>query len=188
LAIVRHLVELHGGTVAVSSAGAGAGTTFTVILPTRAAQVQSTIERAPTSSPGTVDLSGSSLSGISVLIVDDEADARELIATVLEQAGARAITAGTVDEALALLANDRPDVLLTDIAMPGSDGYTLLKKVRELGPDKGGAIPAAALTAYSRNEDARRAFSAGFLRYVAKPVEPAFLVSQVAALAGRPES
>jgi len=188
LAIVRHLVELHGGTVKASSAGAGSGATFTVLLPTRAAQVPALTERAPTSSRGTLDLSASSLSGISVLIVDDEADARELIATVLEQAGAKAITAGTVDEALTLLARERPDVLLTDIAMPGSDGYTLLKKVRELGPDNGGEIPAAALTAYSRNEDARRAFSAGFLRYVSKPVEPAFLVSQVAALARRLET
>jgi CheY-like chemotaxis protein len=77
-------------------------------------------------------------------------------------------------------------VLLSDISMPGSDGYTLLRKVRELAPEKGGTVPAAALTAYSRNEDARRAFDAGFLRYVAKPVDPAFLVAQVAALVGRP--
>jgi CheY-like chemotaxis protein len=127
-----------------------------------------------------------SLSGLSVLVVDDEADARELIATVLEQAGARAITASSVDEALARVVRDRPDVLLTDIGMPDADGYTLLQKVRELAPDEGGRIPAAALTAYSRTEDARRAFAAGFLRHVAKPVEPAFLVAQVAALAGRP--
>jgi CheY-like chemotaxis protein len=127
-----------------------------------------------------------SLAGLSVLVVDDEADARELIATVLEQAGARTFTASNVEEALAHVVRDHPDVLLTDIGMPGSDGYTLLQKVRELDPADGGRIPAAALTAYSRIEDARRAVAAGFLRHVAKPVEPAFLVAQVAALAGRP--
>jgi PAS domain S-box-containing protein len=184
LAIVRHLVELHGGTVGADSAGTGKGSTFTVSLPVRAVQPPAQFERSQparsTNEPGQL-----SLSGLSVLVVDDEADARELIATVLEQAGARAITASNVDEALMHLVRDRPDVLLTDIGMPGADGYTLLQKVRELDPKEGGQIPAAALTAYSRTEDARRAFAAGFLRHVAKPVEPAFLVAQVAALAGR---
>jgi PAS domain S-box-containing protein len=185
LAIVRHLVELHGGTVQAESAGAGKGATFTVSLPVRAVQPAPVIERSSllTRPPG--DIGQPSLAGLSVLVVDDEADARELIATVLEQAGARAITAASVDEALVRVVRDRPDVLLTDIGMPGADGYTLLQKIRELAPEQGGSIPAAALTAYSRIEDARRAFAAGFLRHVAKPVEPAFLVAQVAALAGR---
>ena len=185
LAIVRHLVELHGGTVHADSAGANKGASFTVSLPVRAVQAAAAIERSslPIRPPG--EMGQLSLSGLSVLVVDDEADARELIATVLEQAGARAITAASVDEALIQLVRERPDVLLTDIGMPDADGYTLLQKVRELAPDEGGRIPAAALTAYSRIEDARRAFAAGFLRHVAKPVEPAFLVAQVAALAGR---
>jgi CheY-like chemotaxis protein len=126
------------------------------------------------------------LLGVSVLAVDDEADARELIATVLEQAGARAITVSTAEEALDVLTRDRPDVLLSDIGIPGSDGYSLMRRVRDLPTEMGGSIPAAALTAYSRAEDARRAFEAGFQRHVSKPVEPEVLVSQVAALAGRP--
>ena len=121
-----------------------------------------------------------------MLAVDDEADARELIATVLEQAGARAITVATAEEALFVLAHERPDVLLSDIGIPGSDGYSLMRKVRDLPPNQGGGTPAAALTAYSRSEDARRALEAGFQRHVSKPVEPEVLVAQVAALAGRP--
>ncbi len=120
-----------------------------------------------------------------MLAVDDEADARELIATVLEQAGARAITVATAEEALEALLRNRPDVLLSDIGIPGTDGYSLIRRVRDLAPEQGGNIPAAALTAYSRAEDARRAIEAGFERHVSKPVEPDVLVGQVAALAGR---
>ncbi|HEY3594984.1 MAG TPA: ATP-binding protein, partial [Polyangiaceae bacterium] len=186
LAIVRHLVELHGGTVDVDSPGVGKGSTFTVNLPVRAVQPIPLSERSSLPARPANEMGQLSLAGLSVLVVDDEADARELIATVLEQAGARTFTASNVEEALAHVVRDHPDVLLTDIGMPGSDGYTLLQKVRELDPADGGRIPAAALTAYSRIEDARRAVAAGFLRHVAKPVEPAFLVAQVAALAGRP--
>jgi CheY-like chemotaxis protein len=119
-------------------------------------------------------------------VVDDEPDARELIATVLEQAGARAITAGGAEAALELLVSEHPDVLLSDIGMSGSDGYALMREVRGLPPEKGGSIPAAALTACSRAEDARQAIDSGFQRHVPKPVEPEALVAQVAALAGRP--
>jgi PAS domain S-box-containing protein len=185
LAIVRHLVELHGGTVHAESDGEGKGSTFTVRLPVRAVQVPQRAE-TPSRPPARVAASDEHpLAGLSVLAVDDEADARELIATVLEQAGARAITAGTADEALAALVRDKPDVLLSDIGIPGSDGYSLMRRVRDLPPHQGGAIPAAALTAYSRVEDARRAIEAGFQRHVSKPVEPEVLIAQVAALAGR---
>jgi CheY-like chemotaxis protein len=125
------------------------------------------------------------LSDLLVLTVDDEADARELIVTVLEHAGARVIAVATAEEALDVISHERPDVLLSDIGMPPTDGYSLIQKIRELPPHEGGRIPAAALTAYSRSEDARRAYEAGFQRHVAKPVEPDVLVAQVAALAGR---
>ena len=135
--------------------------------------------------PASADGDRQLLSGLSVLTVDDETDARELIATVLEHAGARVMAASSAEEALLALSRDRPDVLLSDIGMPPSDGYSLIRKIRELPADQGGRIPAAALTAYSRAEDTRRAFEAGFQRHVAKPVEPDVLVAQVAALAGR---
>jgi CheY-like chemotaxis protein len=178
-------VELHGGTVEVDSQGEGKGATFTVRLPVRAVQV-------PPRAPGEIfpalsmeRLQSQPLSGLSVLVVDDEPDARELIATVLEQAGARAIVAGGARAALELLIRERPDVLLSDIGMSGADGYALMREVRGLPADQGGCTPAAALTAYSRAEDARQAIESGFQRHVAKPVEPETLIAQVAALAGR---
>jgi PAS domain S-box-containing protein len=186
LAIVRHLVELHGGTVHADSKGDGQGSEFTVCLPVRAVQVPARETDRSTPAPALTPSIDLPLLGVSVLAVDDEADARELIATVLEQAGARAITVSTAEEALDVLTRDRPDVLLSDIGIPGSDGYSLMRRVRDLPTEMGGSIPAAALTAYSRAEDARRAFEAGFQRHVSKPVEPDVLVSQVAALAGRP--
>jgi CheY-like chemotaxis protein len=186
LAIVRHLVELHGGTVHADSKGDGQGSEFTVRLPVRAVQVPARETDRSTPPPAMTPSIDLPLLGVSVLAVDDEADARELIATVLEQAGARTITVATAEEALDVLTRDRPDVLLSDIGIPGSDGYSLMRRVRDLPAELGGGIPAAALTAYSRAEDARRAFEAGFQRHVSKPVEPEMLVSQVAALAGRP--
>jgi PAS domain S-box-containing protein len=186
LAIVRHLVELHGGTVEVDSPGEGLGATFKVRLPVRAVQVSARERSEPRQVMQVVPrLQSQPLAGLTVLVVDDEPDARELIATVLDQAGARAITAGGAESALELLARERPDVLLSDIGMSGSDGYALMRQVRALSAAEGGRIPAAALTAYSRAEDARKAIASGFQRHVAKPVEPEALIAQVAALAGR---
>jgi CheY-like chemotaxis protein len=125
------------------------------------------------------------LSGVDVLVVEDEADARELIRTMLEQLGAGVVTAASAREGLAALDHGRLDVLLSDIEMPGMDGYSFMRAVRERPVDRGGQIPAAALTAYARPEDRDAALRAGFQLHVAKPVQPAELAAVVSSLAGR---
>jgi PAS domain S-box-containing protein len=178
LAIVRHIVELHGGTVQAASEGAGRGSTFTVRLPLRPAEKGAV-------SPPPLEPVGPSLQGVSVVVVDDDADTRDLIQMVLSQRGAHVFTAATAEEALALIRAHRPDILLSDIAMPGADGYELIRRVRSLGPAQGGRIKAAALTAYARTEDRLRALWAGFETHVPKPVQPNELAAVVASLAGR---
>jgi CheY-like chemotaxis protein len=126
------------------------------------------------------------LSGVRVLVVDDEADARELVRRVLEASNAIVITASSAAEGLELLRRERPHVLLSDIGMPEEDGYALLRKIRDLPPSEGGSIPAGALTAFARSEDRRRALMAGFQLHVPKPVEPTELLAVVANLAGGP--
>ncbi|OWY63490.1 histidine kinase [cyanobacterium TDX16] len=192
LAIARHLVELHGGSIQADSPGRGQGTTFTVKLPVRDA---SPINPAQTSSaagqmhsPATVGDAMSSdnpptLSGLWVLIVEDEADTREWISTVLETCGARVIAVDSVDEAMVALETERPDVLISDVGLPGEDGYGLIRKIRELEPRMGGTIPAVALTAYARVEDYQEAIAAGFQLHVAKPIRAAELIAVVASLA-----
>ncbi len=182
LAIVRHLVELHGGTVRAESAGEGKGASFTVDIPL------APVHRADTPSPagaGMRSVQVPMLDGVRILVVDDEADGRELLAIVLEQLGAEVQAVGTADEALAVFNEWRPSVLLSDIGMPGEDGYSLIRRVRALPPAQGGNVPAAALTAYARAEDRTRALLAGFQQHVAKPVEPKELAAVVANLAGR---
>lgn len=188
LAIVKHLVELHGGLVQVTSAGEGRGTTFVVSLPLTVIHRGAADEPRshPTSSQqGAGDFKHSDLFGIRVLLVDDEADARELVKHVLAQCDAQVLTANNAEEALAVIERDRPHVLISDIGMPVVDGYELLKRVRELGVAKGGHLPAIALTAFARSEDRTRALRAGFLVHVSKPVEPAELVATVASVVGR---
>jgi signal transduction histidine kinase/ActR/RegA family two-component response regulator len=189
LAIVKHLVELHGGTVQAQSPGRGAGTTFTIELPlvATAAQAATTVER-----PRARGRSGSGgeirrldLTGVKVLVVDDNADARALIQRVLEACGANVVTAGTVSEAVLSVERARPHVLVSDVGMPEADGYELLRLVRGLGQSRGGGLPAIALTAFARSEDRTRALRAGFLHHIAKPVEPAELVATVASVVGR---
>jgi len=175
LAIVRHLVELHGGTVAVASPGAGSGATFTVKLPLSPIQaIAMQNERA--------SASASTLHGIRVLVVDDEPDSREFVTFVLEQAGAAVMTAATASEALGLLQRLQLDVLLSDIGMPEMDGYMLLQQVRALPPEQGGQVLAIALTAYAGDFNQRQARQAGFQQHVSKPVEPEKLIQVIASL------
>lgn len=185
LAIVKHLVELHGGTVGVSSAGLNQGTTFTICLPVRAALLLEAPEDVPRQFARPPAVRAVSLAGIRVLVVDDEVDAQRLVARILEEHGASVVTAGSVEEALAALRRQRPDVLLSDIGMPEVDGYSFLKRVRELPLEEGGAVQAVALTAFARSEDRTRALLEGFLMHLPKPVEPAELVTVVAKAAQR---
>jgi signal transduction histidine kinase/CheY-like chemotaxis protein len=185
LSIVRHLVELHGGTVRVQSPGAGLGTTVTVTLPLMVMQRQQEVgDRHPKSPPEVpTPYTPSDLSGIRVLVVDDQDDALDLIRRVLTDCEAEVFTASSAAEALALVEAHRPRVLLSDIGMPGTDGYELLRRVRALGADRGGRVPAIALTAFARSEDRTRALRAGFLVHLSKPVDPSELVATVASVA-----
>jgi PAS domain S-box-containing protein len=188
LSIVKSLVELHGGSVWVKSPGDEQGTTVTVHLPLtvvhRAADLAGRLH-PKTSVPGGAPLLPAELAGLRVLVVDDQADARDLIKRVLEACGAEVITASDAEEALVLVERERPDVLVSDIGMPGADGFELLRRLRRLGPDRGGRVPAVALTAFARSEDRTRALRAGFLVHVSKPVDPSELVATVASVAGR---
>ncbi len=182
LSIVRHLVELHGGTIAASSEGRGKGATFTLILPVAPARTNDIVMMQ---SQEDAELSGlPSLAGIRVLVVDNEPDARALIAAVLERWGAEVTTVGTVAEAIERIRHARPDVLLSDIAMPGEDGYDLIRQVRALD-DRSMPLPAAALTAFANATDRARTLLAGYQAHLPKPIEAAELGAVVAALAGR---
>ncbi|HEX4949976.1 MAG TPA: ATP-binding protein [Blastocatellia bacterium] len=198
LSLVRHLVELHGGSVEAESAGLGQGATFRVKLPVRALRRQvvegeagktltprQSEQAKPQTSPRETH---AMLSGVWALVVDDEADARDLVATLLKQSGARVSTAASAAEAFALLregvAGQRPDVLVSDIGMPDEDGYQLLRRVRQLAPEEGGLVPAIALTAFSHAHDRIKALSVGFQTHISKPVEPEELTMVIAGLTG----
>ncbi|WP_374827464.1 PAS domain S-box protein [Aerosakkonema sp. BLCC-F183] len=183
LAIVRHITELHGGTVSVESPGEGLGATFTVRLPLYK-QLDSTIDDKQGYS-SSLPLDPSPLAKLRILVVDDEADMRELVRVILEQSGAEVRLAASAVEALAILLQYNPDVLISDIGMPETDGYMLMRQVRALPPDKGGEIPAIALTAYAGELNRQQALEAGFGRHISKPVEPEELVQAIAELGVR---
>jgi PAS domain S-box-containing protein len=183
LAIVRNLVELHGGKVSAESAGSGQGATFSVELPLLL-NADSPPATASAPSPN-LPITADSLAGVRVLVVDDEADTRDFMVTTLEQFGAVVTAAVSVSEALEHFQQHRPDVLLSDIGMPTADGYALIRQIRSLPPEAGGQVPAAALTAYVRGDDRLQALAAGFQLHVPKPIEPIRLLHVVAQLAGR---
>ena len=188
LAIAKQLIELHGGTVLARSAGIGQGATFIVSLPLIAAHERETPSRRRPAANNLPDeaIPCAAIAGLKVLVVDDEPDARALIRALLEEYEAQVVVAGTAAEGLDLLRARRPDVLVSDIGMPGEDGYELIRQVRRLGHHDGGATPAVALTAYARSEDRMKAVMAGFQHHVSKPVDPNELITMIASLAQRP--
>jgi CheY-like chemotaxis protein/anti-sigma regulatory factor (Ser/Thr protein kinase) len=189
LAIVRQLVELHGGTARVESEGEGRGATFVITLPLRefvavaAGVVRQQASRSGAASTGN-DLSGR-ISGVRILVVDDDSDALALIQVILEGGGAEVRTVHSAAECYSLLGRWKPDVMFVDIGMPNEDGYDLIRRLRALSAQDGGLLPAVALTAYSCSEDRIRALASGYQMHVAKPVEPEELLTIVATLTGR---
>ena len=188
LSIVRQLVDLHGGNVSVESEGEGKGATFIITLPFVGVinNQQDSEQVKPAHSDEILTFEGlPSLQGLKVLVVDDEADTRELISEVLKECGSEVIMSCSAAEALEALEQHRPDILISDLGMPDEDGYSLISKIRSLPPERGGQIPAAALTAYARAEDRMRVLRSGFQFHLPKPVDSAELVTVVASLAGR---
>jgi PAS domain S-box-containing protein len=189
LSIVKHLIEQHGGTVQVDSEGEERGASFTIELPAANRQsASSRPDRAPYNPPSPLasDIKLRDLSHIKVLVVDDEPDARELINRILSDCHAEVRTAASAGQAMAAIGDAIPDVLVSDLGMPGIDGFELLARVRALPHDQGGNIPAVALTAFARSEDRLKALEAGFRAHISKPVEPSELIAMVASMVARP--
>jgi CheY-like chemotaxis protein len=186
LALVKHLVELHGGAVSAQSAGEGRGTTVVVSLPTARSTIADTpVARGPVSVPDNELVPRPDcLRGVRVLVADDDHDALLLITTILAGGGAEVRTSASASTALEALVDWLPDVLVSDIGMPGEDGYALIANVRALRAEQGGRTPAIALSAYGRPNDRVRALAAGFNMHVPKPVDPGELTAIVADLAG----
>jgi CheY-like chemotaxis protein len=183
---VRHVVEAHGGTVQAESGGEGLGATFRITLPA-AVQPMEVFNLGQTagwsSGPPGAPAAPPSLAGLKVLVVDDEPDTKEVLKRMLEGCQAQVLTAGSAAEALEIVKRQPPHVLLSDIGMPGEDGYQLIRRVRQVAPE----LPAVALTAYARSADRHRVLSSGFQAHLAKPVEARQLLTLVAKLAGRKE-
>ncbi|MGE5526747.1 MAG: ATP-binding protein, partial [Rhodospirillaceae bacterium] len=183
LAIVRHIVEMHGGAVHAESAGEGRGATFVLSIPIASgAQFEPAVERWRGPSQHEERVEQARVDGLRVLVVDDEPDVLELVAKVLADAGAHVSTSCSAQGALELMNHGAFDLLILDIAMPDTDGYALMREIRSRTPDEGGSVPAIALTACAHAEERTRAFSAGFQCHLAKPIEPPALVNAVATL------
>ena len=192
LSIVKQLVELHGGAISAKSAGRDSGSTFRVTLPLIAtvedaleADVSRQHPKRSASLPAIEEIAPGDLTGLKVLVVDDEPDARSLIKRLLQDCHASVVTAGSADEAMQMLFRDTPHVLVSDIGMPGEDGYTLIRRIRSM-TGASALVPAIAVTAYARIEDRMKAIHAGFQLHLSKPVEPIELVAMVHSLARRP--
>jgi CheY-like chemotaxis protein len=188
LAIVRHLVELHGGTVRAESPGEGHGATFTVLLPV--APVYHVDEESVRFHPAARNTLPAfelfdRLDGLKILVVDDEPDTREMLKAGLGQCGAEVAVAASAAEALESIGQSAPDLLISDIGMPDEDGYELMRRIRRLPAEAGGRVPAIALTAYARTEDRMHALRAGYQMHVPKPVELAELAAVAASLVRR---
>jgi PAS domain S-box-containing protein len=186
LAIVKHIVELHGGAIYAYSRGEGQGSDFMVTLPlaVQNGDGEGSTLWAPTRAEGDETRSGT-LSGVRVLVVDDEHDTREVLSVMLTRYGAEIRTAGSAAEALTVFSQWLPDVLVSDIGMPEEDGYALIKKIRDLPQENGADVPAIALTAFASAQDKKIALAAGFQRHLAKPIEPVALAKNVALILGR---
>jgi CheY-like chemotaxis protein len=177
LSIVRQLVEMHGGSVRAESDGPGAGATFTVALPLSPLDLDvGSAKKLEGPSP--------SIAGLSILVVENDAEGRELLSRLLEMRGATAVTAGSGTEATTILDDNRIDVILSDIGMPEEDGYELARRIRERESGTERHIPAIALTAYAGRADRKRALAAGFDEHLAKPISPEVLIATIAKLAG----
>jgi len=190
LFIARQLVEGQGGVIGVESEGAGRGATFTVTLPAAvgASAARHTTASAPVAASAELKEPMPVLDGIRILLVDDEEDAREMMASALQACGATVVSAPSADDALNILARTDVDLLLSDIAMPGQDGYALIREIRSMPSSRLAAIPAAAVTAHARNDERERALAAGFQMHLTKPIDPAALAKAVAALAANARS
>jgi CheY-like chemotaxis protein len=195
LAITKHIVELHGGTVIAQSRGEGHGATFTIALPAQvleAPSASSTPGRSAKASSSGVYLSPGNtekvqgLSGVKILVCDDDEDGRELLAAVLAAEGADTVTAANGSAVLAAFREFGPHVLVSDVGMPHIDGYELIRQIRAMPEDEGGQVPAIALTAHAGGEDELKALLAGYQVYVTKPIDPSRLVQIVGNLVGRP--
>jgi len=185
LSIARHLVELHGGTIAVHSAGVGQGSKFIVQLPcvgTRTTPLPMPCGLPTTEFRPPSELAAPELRGIRVLVVDDDDDSRDLVVSILQKCEAITLSASSAEQALSLILSERPDVIVSDIGMPGMDGYDLMRAIRALPDEHAQRVPAVAVTAYARSEDRQRALAEGFQLHLAKPIEPAAFASAVARL------
>jgi CheY-like chemotaxis protein len=184
LAIVQHLVNLHGGTVRAESGGEDQGALFTVKLPLAIGDIETQISKAAAPSEwGDEFQCVDALDDLRLLIVEDDLDTRELLTFMLEECGAKVISVGSAREAIDILTTSTIDVLVSDIAIPDDDGYELMRQVRLLSNEKSRAVPAVALTAYATEEDRKRALAAGFQLHLAKPVEPNQLIAAISHLA-----